>query len=97
MFWAEVAKTRDLTNNFAWRALKIGTVELSSHLTEGGSEISFPYVYYFEDLVSYLDKIIHCSKVSPEKIDQIRPFVAKPRGLRYQDSEEQSMTIQLNK
>ena len=97
IFWREVVKTRDLADHFIWRAVKIGTVELSSHLTEGGSEISFPFIYYFEDLVSYLDKIIHCSKENPEEIASIKPFVAKPRGMRYQDEEEKRVTIQPKK
>ena len=97
IFWREVAKTRDVTSNFVWRAFKIGTVEISTHLTEGGSEISFPYVYYFEDLVSYLDKIIHYSKDSPDQIATVKPFVAKPRAIRYKENGEKRNIVKLKK
>ncbi|NMC63721.1 MAG: hypothetical protein GYA55_11215, partial [SAR324 cluster bacterium] len=48
-----------------------------------GEEITIPYVYYFGDLASYIDKIIYLEKAKPEEIATLRPFVPKPRGERY--------------
>ena len=39
-------------------------------------------VFYFEDLANYIDKILFTFKNKPAEVDQIAPFIPKPRGER---------------
>ena len=82
LFWANVMKTKAVSTNFILRLLKIGSVVVSP--VHGDSEdIRMRYVYYFEDLVNYLDKILFLSKHTPVELNTVKPFVLKPKGHRY--------------
>lgn len=83
LFWRDVTKTRGIAPNVFWRALNLGTVEISPLLVEYGGNILLPCTYYFEDLAAYMDKIIHNCKEHPEKMPELRPFILKPKGQRY--------------
>ena len=81
LFWGEVTKTKGESNP-ALRAFNIGTVHILPFAAEH-ADIRIPYTWYFEDLSSYIDKLLHTYKTKPQEMAAIRPFVAKPKGKRY--------------
>ena len=83
LMWKEVAKTRGVASNFIWRLVKIGELEIVPKVIEGDGEMTIPYAYYFEDLASYIDKIVYLSQHEPEKLEEVKAFVTKPKGKRY--------------
>lgn len=83
ILWSAVVKTRGIAPNFLWRLINIGTLEVSPHETEKGGSVAFPYVTYFEDLASYIEKIVFTVRSAPQEPLSIRAFVAKPKGKRY--------------
>jgi hypothetical protein len=46
-------------------------------------DIEIKNVYYYRDLGNYIDKILFTYKQKPAEVDNIRPFVPKPKGERY--------------
>ncbi|MEZ4755171.1 MAG: hypothetical protein R3A13_12880, partial [Bdellovibrionota bacterium] len=58
LMWKEVAKTRGAASSFLWRLVKIGELEIVPKVIEGDGEMNVPYTFYFEDLASYIDKIV---------------------------------------
>ena len=82
LMWKEVAKTRGVASNFIWRLIKIGELEIVPKVIEGDGEMMIPYAFYFEDLASYVDKIVYLSQHEPEKLESMRAFIAKPKGKR---------------
>lgn len=84
LFWGEVTKTKGESNP-ALRAFNIGTVHILPFAAEH-ADIRIHYTWYFEDLSSYIDKLLHTYKKRPEEMAAIRPFVAKPKGKRYTQS-----------
>lgn len=83
LFWSELAKVRTFTPTWFLKLMKIGHVELLS--SAGGTELSMivPYVYYFEDLGAYMEKLAFTFRNAPGEMKNIREFVPKPKGQRY--------------
>ena len=84
LFWGEVTKAKG-SANFFQRLINIGTLEVVPFFLEDIGSIDLPYTYYFEDLASYIEKLVYYFKTKPEALANVRPFVAKPKGQRYQD------------
>lgn len=82
LFWNEVLKVRGFAPNILFRFLKVGTLEVRPQMSEGET-VSFAYVYYFEDLANYIDKVIYNSKNKPDELQQMRQFVPRPAGERF--------------
>ena len=77
-----------------WKQLAIGNVVVHARTparndNEFGpagmtaDDIELNDVYYYRDLGNYIDKILFTYKQKPREMDEIRPFVPKPRGERY--------------
>ena len=92
--WDEVVKVKTRSPNFFWRALNIGSVivharstvlpvENSPEQLVTNDDIQIDGISYYQDLGNYLDKILYMSKKEPEKLSEMRKFVAKPKGKRY--------------
>lgn len=82
LFWNEVTKTKAYAPNLLFRFLKVGTLSLHPMLIPD-EDITVNYVYYYDDIANYIDKILYLQKNKPEEITFLRPFVAKPKGKRY--------------
>ncbi len=82
LFWDEVLKIKSLSPNILFRFLKIGSLVVTPQMTAGG-DVHFQFVYFFEDLTNYIDKILYLYKTKPEDVKAVRPFVAKASGERY--------------
>ncbi|MCB0318776.1 MAG: hypothetical protein KDD56_08460 [Bdellovibrionales bacterium] len=83
LMWKEVAKTRGSAGSFIWRLFNIGELEIVPKLIESEGEMNLPFVFYFEDLASYIDKIVYVSQNETFKLQEIRPFIARPKGSRF--------------
>ena len=92
--WDEVVKVKTFPPNFIWKQLAIGNVVVHARtpIHPGGQDgsigisvddIELKDVYYYRDLGNYIDKILFTYKQKPSEIDNIKPFVLKPRGERY--------------
>ena len=93
--WDEVVKIKTRSLNLFWRALGIGTVVVHARSTitplnerevdqpVTNDDIQIDGVAYYQDLGYYMDKILYLSKKEPQKLGEIRPFVARPKGKRY--------------
>lgn len=83
LFWNEALKAKAYAPNLLYRMLKVGTLEVEpATATPEQENIVVRDVYYFEDLGNYIDKILFTFKNKPAEVDQIRPFLPKPRGQR---------------
>lgn len=82
LFWNEVVKTKAYAPNIFYRILKIGKIEIAPTIVQQ-ENIKLDWVYYFEDLGNYIDKILYCFKNKPQDMATIRAFVTKPKGQRY--------------
>lgn len=82
LFWNEVAKVKTTAPSILFSLSKIGSLTIQPLLVPN-EEIHIPYVYYFADLANYIDKILYVRKNKPEDADSLRPFVPKPKGMRY--------------
>lgn len=83
LFWNEALKAKAYAPNLLYRMLKVGTLEVEpATATPEQENVIVRDVYYFEDLANYIDKILFTFKNKPTEVDQIRPFVPKPRGQR---------------
>lgn len=91
--WDEVVKVKTYPPNFIWKQLAIGNVVVHArtparpddfgHGEVVADDIELKDVYYYRDLGNYIDKILFTYKQKPREMDEIRPFVTKPRGERY--------------
>ena len=89
--WDEVVKVKTFPPNFIWKQLAIGNVVINAR-TPGRpdasdheimvDDIELKDVYFYRDLGNYIDKILFTFKQRPKEVDQIRPFVPKPKGHR---------------
>lgn len=83
LFWKDATKTRSLTPWFLLRVFKVGTLEVIPNFGAETQNIVVPYTFYYEDIASYIDKIIYTFNNKKDEISSIRDFVEKPRGKRY--------------
>ncbi len=84
LLWSETRRAKAHASNIIFRLFKIGEVACVPFLhTE--DDVFFPYAHYFEDIVSFIDKLMLLNKSSPQELVNVRPFVAKPKGKRYQE------------
>lgn len=92
--WDEAVKVKTFAPNMLWKQLKIGTVIVHARTTVktidedirhtlSADDIELDDVYLYRDLGNYIDKILYTYKQMPAGVNEIRPFVAKPRGERY--------------
>jgi hypothetical protein len=93
--WDEVVKVKTYPTNVLWRLLNVGRVVVhakSTVLNVNASvrenvvtddDVAIDYVHYYHDLGYYVDKILFAYKRKPEDLEQMRPFVFKPRWKRY--------------
>ncbi len=81
LFWNEALKAKAVTKNVFWKILNIGMVVVETQVPEQG-EVRLGNVYYYDDLVNYIDKILYLFKNTPNEIIALRPFVPKPKGKR---------------
>lgn len=91
--WDEVVKVKTYPPNAIWKQLAIGNVVVHARTparvderTPGAvaaDDIELKDVYYYKDLGNYIDKILFTYKQKPKEMEEIRPFIAKPRGERY--------------
>lgn len=91
--WDEVVKVKTYPPNFLWKQLAIGNVVVHArtparpddfgHGEILADDIQLSDVYYYRDLGNYIDKILFTYKQKPKEMEEIRPFVTKPRGERY--------------
>jgi hypothetical protein len=82
LFWREVAKTKAYCRFPVLRLFKVGSIEVRARFSAHES-ITLRFVYYFEDLTNYIDKIVDIYNAKPETLNTVRPFVPKPAGKRY--------------
>ena len=92
--WDEAVKVKTYPSNFILKQMAIGNVVVHARTsirtaedvpagTVTADDIEIRDVYYYRDLGNYIDKILFTYKQKPKEIDDIRPFVPKPRGERY--------------
>lgn len=81
LFWNEALKAKAVTRNLFWKILNIGSVVVETQVPEQG-DVYLGNVYYYDDLVNYIDKILFVFKNSPAEIAVMKPFVPKPKGNR---------------
>jgi uncharacterized membrane protein len=92
--WDEVVKVKTFPPNVIWKQMAIGNVVIHARtpVHPGGKDdsvgasvddIELKDVFYYRDLGNYIDKILFTYKQKPAEIDNIKPFVPKPRGERY--------------
>lgn len=91
--WDEVVKVKTYVPNMIWKQLAIGNVSIHARSTTSVindadpvlsvDDIEIRDVYYYRDLCNYIDKILYTYKQKPREMDEIRPFVVKPKGERY--------------
>ncbi len=91
--WDEVVKVKTYPKNALWKQMAIGNVVVhartparSKENTPGmvdADDIELKDVYYYKDLGNYIDKILFTYKQRPKEMDEIRPFILKPKWERY--------------
>lgn len=91
--WDEVVKVKTYPPNFLWKQFAIGNVVVHArtpsrsdalgHSDAMADDIELRDVFYYRDLGNYIDKILFIYKQKPREMDEIRPFVPRPRGERY--------------
>lgn len=91
--WDEVVKVKTYPPNVIWKQLAIGNVVVHARtparpddknpLAVTADDIELKDVFYYKDLGNYIDKILFTYKQRPKEMDNIRPFITKPRGERY--------------
>lgn len=81
LFWNEALKAKGFAPNLLFRMLNIGTVLVEPQMATN-EDVRINDVHYFEDLANYIDKILYTFKNKPAEINQIPPFVPKPRWKR---------------
>lgn len=83
LFWNEALKAKGYAPNLIYKTFNVGNVLVEPHLSDN-ENVMINNVYYYEDVANYIDKILYTFKNKPQEIDQIKPFVPKPRGQRYE-------------
>lgn len=81
LFWNEVLKAKAYSPNVLLRFLRLGYIVVEPHLSES-ENIVLKDVYMYEDLANYIDKILFIFKNKPAELEILKPFVAKPKGMR---------------
>ncbi len=91
--WDEVTKAKTYPPNFLWKQLAIGNVVVQARTPARpddfgrgqavADDIELKNVYYYRDLGNYIDKILFTYKQKPREMEEVRPFIPKPRGERY--------------
>jgi hypothetical protein len=91
--WDEVVKVKTYPPNAIWKQLAIGNVVVHARTPSrpdsnnpeliAADDIEVKDIYYYKDLGNYIDKILFTYKQRPKEMDNIHPFVPKPRGERY--------------
>lgn len=81
LFWNEALKAKAVTKNIFWKILNIGMVVVETQVPDQG-EVRLGNVYFYDDLVNYIDKILFLFKNSPGEISSLKPFIPKPKGKR---------------
>lgn len=93
--WDQAAKAKTLPPNAIFKILMIGDITIHStstisaintkttHNIITNDDIEISNAYYYKDLGNYIEKIIYTFKNEPEKIQNIKPFIPKPKGKRY--------------
>jgi hypothetical protein len=91
--WDEVVKVKTYVPNMIWKQLAIGNISIHARSTTSVindadpvlsvDDIEIKDVYYYRDLCNYIDKILYTYKQKPREMDEIRPFVVRPKGQRY--------------
>jgi hypothetical protein len=81
LFWTEVLKAKAFSPNLLWRLFKIGSVIVEPEVAISES-VQIRYVYLFEDIANYIDKIIYLVKNKPSDLVELKPFIFKKKGLR---------------
>jgi hypothetical protein len=92
--WDEVVKVKTYPPNMIWKQMAIGNVVIHARTsirtaedtpsgTVTADDIEINDVYFYKDLGNYIDKILFTYKQRPKEMDEIRPFIAKPKGERY--------------
>jgi len=91
--WDEVVKVKTYVPNMIWKQLAIGNISIHARSTTSVVSESEPVlsvddieirdVYYYRDLCNYIDKILYTYKQKPAEMNEIRPFILKPKGERY--------------
>lgn len=93
--WDQASKVKTYPPNLFLKMFKIGSVVIHSKsaaintdapLSEkrtNSDDVDLEYVYYYKDLGNYIDKIIYLYNREPENLASLKPFVPKPKGMRY--------------
>jgi len=91
--WDEVVKVKTYVPNMLWKQLAIGNISIHARSTTSVlnetdpvlsvDDIEIKDVYYYRDLCNYIDKILYTYKQKPKEMNEIRPFVLRPKGERY--------------
>jgi len=91
--WDEVVKVKSYVPNMIWKQLAIGNISIHARSTTSVindadpvlsvDDIEIRDVYYYRDLCNYIDKILYTYKQKPKEMNEIRPFVVRPKGQRY--------------
>lgn len=82
LFWTNVLKTKAMSKNVFLRFFKVGELIISP-VTGEDEDIKIDYVYYYDDLANYIDKILFLAKHTPAELYTLNEFVLKPKGKRY--------------
>lgn len=92
--WDDTLKVKSYTPNIFWKLLNVGKLVIHAKSTMVGvsdaektlltnDDIDLNYVYFYQDLGNYIDKILFLHKTKPSQIRSLNQFVAKPYGKRY--------------
>jgi hypothetical protein len=92
--WDNTLKVKTFPTNLLWRLKNIGTVIVHSKTTStsvnspdqvllSNDDIVLKNVYYYKDLGNYIDKILYLYEHNSKELENIHPFVNKPKGQRY--------------
>lgn len=78
LFWKDVTKVRDNQEFSFWNIFKLGHVKIFSYESGNEPEMILSYIDHFEDLSSYIEKIIFNAKEHPENLSEMSPFEPNP-------------------
>jgi hypothetical protein len=93
--WDQAVKVKTFPPNLIYKLARIGSVIIHSQSTianhsdsklpdlANNDDLELEEVYYYKDLGNYIDKIIYLYHRQPKDLPKLKPFVLKPKGLRY--------------
>lgn len=93
--WDQAVKVKTFPPNIVFKMARIGTVIVHSKSTiinndqpirenmVNNDDIELEEVFYYKDLGNYIDKIIYLYNRQPANLKNLKPFIPKPKGLRY--------------